>query len=84
MLSFRINEISPVAFRFTLFSFLLQNIQKLIETNKIFSILRQLMYSLRSIILFANIDVSRYILVVDISVLAKSDMGRREYINQVN
>jgi hypothetical protein len=37
------------------------------------------MYSLPSIILFANIDVSRYILVVDTSVLWKSNMGRREY-----
>jgi hypothetical protein len=36
-------------------------------------------YSLRPILLFANIDVSRYILVVDISVFAKSIMGRREY-----
>jgi hypothetical protein len=35
-------------------------------------------YSLRPIILFANIDVSRHILVIDISVLAKSNMGRRE------
>jgi hypothetical protein len=39
----------------------------------------KLYYSLRSIILFVNIDVSRYILVVDTSVLAKSNMGRREY-----
>jgi hypothetical protein len=37
-----------------------------------------LFYSLRPIILFANIDVSRHILVIDISVLAKSNMGRRE------
>jgi hypothetical protein len=37
-------------------------------------------YSLRPIILFINIDVSRHILVVDISVLAKSNMNRREYI----
>jgi hypothetical protein len=36
-------------------------------------------YSLRPIILFANIDVSRHILVVDTSVLVKSNMGRREY-----
>jgi hypothetical protein len=35
--------------------------------------------SLRPIILFANIDVSRHTLVVDTSVLAKSNMGRREY-----
>jgi hypothetical protein len=35
-------------------------------------------YSLRSIILFANIDVYRHILVVDTSVLAKSNMDRRE------
>jgi predicted CDP-diglyceride synthetase/phosphatidate cytidylyltransferase len=36
-------------------------------------------YSLWSIILFTNIDVSRYILVVDTSVLVKSNMGWREY-----
>jgi hypothetical protein len=30
-------------------------------------------------ILFANIDISRHILVVDTSVVAKSNMGRREY-----
>jgi hypothetical protein len=36
-------------------------------------------YSLRSIILFANIDVSRHILVVDTSIFAKSIMGQREY-----
>jgi hypothetical protein len=32
-------------------------------------------------ILFANVDVSRHILVVDTSVLAKSNMGQREYKN---
>jgi hypothetical protein len=37
-------------------------------------------YSLRPIILFTNIDVSKHILVVDTSVFAKSNMGRREYI----
>jgi hypothetical protein len=31
------------------------------------------------IIHFTDVDVSRYILVIDISVLAKSNMGRREY-----
>jgi hypothetical protein len=36
-------------------------------------------YSLRPIVLFANIDVSRHILVLDTSVLAKSNMGRREF-----
>jgi hypothetical protein len=36
-------------------------------------------YSLRPIILFTNMDVSRHILMVDTSVLAKSNMGRREY-----
>jgi hypothetical protein len=35
-------------------------------------------YSLRPIILFASVDVFRHILVVDTSVLAKSNMGRRE------
>jgi hypothetical protein len=39
------------------------------------------LYSLRPLILFANIDVSRHILMVDTSVLAKSNMGRREYHN---
>jgi hypothetical protein len=37
-------------------------------------------YFLRLIILFANVDVSRHILVVDTSVLAKNNMNRREYI----
>jgi hypothetical protein len=37
-----------------------------------------LWYSLRPIILFVNVDVSRHILVVDTSVLAKSNMDRRE------
>jgi hypothetical protein len=40
--------------------------------------LYKLFYSLRPIILFANIDLSRYILVVDTSVSVKSNMGRRE------
>jgi hypothetical protein len=35
-------------------------------------------YSLRPIILFTNVDVSRHILVIDTSVLAKSNIGRRE------
>jgi hypothetical protein len=35
--------------------------------------------SLRPIILFANMDVSRHILLIDTSVLVKSNMGRREY-----
>jgi hypothetical protein len=37
-------------------------------------------YSLRPIILFINIDVSTHILIVDTSVLAKSNIGRREYL----
>jgi hypothetical protein len=37
-------------------------------------------YSLRLILLFTNMDVSRYILVVDTSILVKSNMGRREYM----
>jgi hypothetical protein len=40
-------------------------------------------YSLRPILLFVNTDVSRYILVIDTSVLAKSNMGRWEYKNLV-
>jgi hypothetical protein len=35
-------------------------------------------YSLQPILLFANIDVSRHMLVVGTSVLAKSNMGQRE------
>jgi hypothetical protein len=35
-------------------------------------------YSFRPIILFANVDVSRHILMVEISILAKSNMGRRK------
>jgi hypothetical protein len=35
---------------------------------------------LRPIILFANIDVSRDVLVIDISALAKSNMDRRECV----
>jgi hypothetical protein len=37
-------------------------------------------YSLGSIILFANVDISRYILIIVTSVLAKSNMDQREYI----
>jgi hypothetical protein len=37
-------------------------------------------YSLRSILLFANVVVSKHILVVDTSVLVKSNMDRREYL----
>jgi hypothetical protein len=37
-------------------------------------------YSLRLIILFANVDVFRRILVVDISVLAKSNMEGVAYL----
>jgi hypothetical protein len=36
-----------------------------------------ILYSLRSILLFANIDESRYILLVDTFILVKSNMGRR-------
>jgi hypothetical protein len=35
--------------------------------------------SLRPILLFANIDISRYILELDTSVFVKSNMDRREY-----
>jgi hypothetical protein len=41
---------------------------------------RKFTYSLRHIILFANIDVSKHILVIDTSILVKSNMGRREYM----
>jgi hypothetical protein len=37
----------------------------------------------RSIILFANIDVSRHILVINTSILAKSNMGWREYSSNI-
>jgi hypothetical protein len=45
------------------------------------AILMQTSYSLRPILLFANKNVSRHILVLDTSILAKSNMGRREYQN---
>jgi hypothetical protein len=35
-------------------------------------------YSLRSIILFANVDVFRHFLVIDTFVFVKSNMDRRE------
>jgi hypothetical protein len=38
-------------------------------------------YSLRPILPFTNTDVSRHILVLDTSVFAKGNMGRREYEN---
>jgi hypothetical protein len=37
-------------------------------------------YSLRPIILFASVDVSIHILVVDTSILMNSNMDRREYL----
>jgi hypothetical protein len=40
---------------------------------------QEICYSLRSIILFANIDVIGHILVIDKSVLAKSNMSWRKY-----
>jgi hypothetical protein len=36
-------------------------------------------YSLQPILFIVNIDVSRHILVLDTSVFAKCNMGRREY-----
>jgi hypothetical protein len=48
-----------------------------LQTRRYFRVEKS--YSLRSIILFANIDVSRHILMIDTSVLAKSNMNRREY-----
>jgi hypothetical protein len=36
-------------------------------------------YSLRSILLFTSMDVSRHILELDTSILMKSNMDRREY-----
>jgi hypothetical protein len=47
--------------------------------NNLECVVEKITYSLRPIILFANMNVSRHILVVDISVLAKSNMDRREY-----
>jgi hypothetical protein len=41
-------------------------------------------YSLRPIILFANIDVSKHILVIYVFVFAKSNMGTREYLRLVS
>ena len=40
------------------------------------------MYSLHSEILVIEMDVSRCILVLDISILMKSNSGRREYLVQ--
>jgi hypothetical protein len=37
------------------------------------------MYSHRSIILIANTDISRYVLVINTFILAKSIMSQREY-----
>jgi hypothetical protein len=37
------------------------------------------LYSLRPIIFFANIDISKYILVMNTSVLVKSNIDRWEY-----
>jgi hypothetical protein len=37
-------------------------------------------YSLRPIIFFVNIDISKHILVIDTSILTKSNMDRREYM----
>jgi hypothetical protein len=37
------------------------------------------MYSLRSILPFINMDISRHILVLDTSVFTKDNMDRREY-----
>jgi hypothetical protein len=57
-----------------------QNVHKGVNNYSVSAFyLPQKEYSLRSIILFANVDVSRHILVEDTSVLAKSNMGRREY-----
>jgi hypothetical protein len=41
--------------------------------------LQKFLYSLRSILLFANTDVSTTKMCLDTSILAKSIMGRREY-----
>jgi general stress protein CsbA len=52
-----------------------------IHTFMKYKILRgktRIFYSLRPVILFANVDISRYILVVDTSVLAKSNMDKRK------
>jgi hypothetical protein len=38
-------------------------------------------YSLGSILLFANTNISTTKICLDTSILAKSNMGRREYIN---
>jgi hypothetical protein len=38
----------------------------------------EIVYSLRPILLFVNMDISRHILVTDTSILAKSIMDQRE------
>jgi hypothetical protein len=48
------------------------------------NILVRLYYYLRPILLFANMDISRHILMIDPSVLAKSNMDRRDYKNIAN
>jgi hypothetical protein len=40
----------------------------------------KIQYSLRSILLFTNMDVSTTKMCLDTFVLAKSNMGRREYM----
>jgi hypothetical protein len=46
--------------------------------------LKCLIYSLRFILVDTNIDVSRHIVVVDTSILASSNMDRREYIKFIS
>jgi hypothetical protein len=40
----------------------------------------KILYSLRPILLFASMNISRHILELDTSILMKSNMGRREYL----
>jgi hypothetical protein len=54
------------------------------EHTKLLALAHRIQYSLRPILLFANIDVSRYILMINISVLAKNNIGQKEYFIVAN
>jgi hypothetical protein len=49
------------------------------STSLYYQLISKLLYSLRSILLFANTDVSITKMCLDTSLLAKSIMSRREY-----
>jgi hypothetical protein len=55
-----------------------------IANTKMSQVISKYWYSLRSILLFANTDVSTTKICLDTSILAKSIMDRREYIYLVH